>query len=219
VTNRFFAKRREGRVAAAREIVDVALTQTYYTNPTASQFDRSFQSAFSGAAPSNFSPIALSVRAIPSNNLNATLRAEFDSRSHALLTISADSSYAMTGLLQTTFGWSKTLSTPALSPAAPPVSTLYHAINTSTTIHTSDNRYGGTYSFNYDVLRGSMLQQRISGYYNAQCCGLAFDYQTYSFGTSTLYGVPSDHRFLMSFTLAGLGNFSPFNGGMGGVPR
>ena len=30
---------------------------------------------------------------------------------------------------------------------------------------------------------------------------------------------PSDHRFFLSFTLAGLGNFSPFNGAMGGVPR
>jgi hypothetical protein len=31
--------------------------------------------------------------------------------------------------------------------------------------------------------------------------------------------VPSDHRFFLSFTLAGLGNFSPFNGAMSGVPR
>ena len=31
--------------------------------------------------------------------------------------------------------------------------------------------------------------------------------------------VPSDHRFFLSFTLAGLGNFSPFSGAMSGVPR
>jgi hypothetical protein len=31
--------------------------------------------------------------------------------------------------------------------------------------------------------------------------------------------VASDHRFFLSFTLAGLGNFSPFNGAMSGVPR
>jgi hypothetical protein len=31
--------------------------------------------------------------------------------------------------------------------------------------------------------------------------------------------VPADHRFFLSFTLAGLGNFSPFNGALSGVPR
>jgi hypothetical protein len=35
----------------------------------------------------------------------------------------------------------------------------------------------------------------------------------------TTFAVPSDHRFFLSFTLAGLGNFSPFNGGLSGVPR
>jgi len=49
------------------------------------------------------------------------------------------------------------------------------------------------------------------------CCGLAFEYQTVNFGSNS--SVPSDHRFFMSFTLAGLGNFSPFNGALGGVPR
>jgi LPS-assembly protein len=226
LTNRFFAKRREGRVAAAREILDVEVTQTYYTQPAASQVDPGYVSSFSGGAPSNFSPIALSVRAIPSNSLNTTVRAEFDSHSRALRTISANSSYALTGLLQTTLGWSKTLSTTnPSSPVPPPVpagTTLYHSLNSSTTIHTRDSRYGGVYSFSYDVLNSSMLQQRISGYYNAQCCGVAFEYQTFgfgSFGATSFSPVSSDHRFFLSFTLAGLGNFSPFNGAMGGVPR
>jgi hypothetical protein len=35
----------------------------------------------------------------------------------------------------------------------------------------------------------------------------------------SLLPIASDHRFFMSFTLAGLGNFSPFNGAMSGVPR
>ena len=92
-----------------------------------------------------------------------------------------------------------------------------------------------------------MMNQRISGFYNAQCCGIAFEYQNYHCGDRTAdevvvvlilnaqccgiafeyqnyhYFVGStiaaDHRFFMSFTLAGLGNFSPFNGALGGVPR
>jgi len=35
----------------------------------------------------------------------------------------------------------------------------------------------------------------------------------------SIIGIPADHRFFLSFTLAGLGNFSPFNGAMSGVPR
>ena len=97
---------------------------------------------------------------------------------------------------------------------------LDHYVNASSTAHTKDNRFGGVYSFNYDLLHSAMLQQRISGFYNAQCCGLAFEYQTFNFGgISAFAAVPSDHRFFLSFTLAGLGNFSPFNGAMSTVPR
>jgi len=78
---------------------------------------------------------------------------------------------------------------------------------------------GGIYSFNYDVLHGLMQSQRMSYFYNAQCCGIAFEYQTYNFGASSTSPVPADHRFFISFTLAGLGNFSPFNGALSGVPR
>ena len=85
-------------------------------------------------------------------------------------------------------------------------------------MHTADNRFGGVYSFNYDVLRSTMLQSRMSAFYNAQCCGIAFEYQRYNFPAGA-FVMPSDHRFFLSFTLAGLGNFSPFNGAMSGVPR
>ena len=45
-----------------------------------------------------------------------------------------------------------------------------------------------------------MLQQRITGFYNAQCCGVAFEYQTYNYGGVSSFVVPSDHRFFLSFT-------------------
>jgi hypothetical protein len=96
---------------------------------------------------------------------------------------------------------------------------LDHYVNGSTNVHTRDNRVGSVYSFNYDVLKSYVQQQRVSAYYNAQCCGLAFEFQTYNFGAGSLSPIPADHRFFLSFTLAGLGNFSPFNGALGGVPR
>jgi len=45
-------------------------------------------------------------------------------------------------------------------------------------------------------------------------------YQTFNYGgLGSLSPIPADHRFFLSFTLAGIGNFSPFNGAMSNVPR
>ena len=93
------------------------------------------------------------------------------------------------------------------------------SVNGSSNVHTRDNRYGAQYSFNYNVRQALLLQQQITGFYNAQCCGLAFQYQTYNYGSSSFFPVAADRRFFLSFTLAGLGNFSPFNGALSGVPR
>ena len=90
-------------------------------------------------------------------------------------------------------------------------------VTASMTLHTRDNHVGGIYSFNYDVLHGLMQSQRMSYFYNAQCCGIAFEHQIYNFPAGSF--LRSDRRFFLSFTLAGLGNFSPFNGALSGVPR
>jgi LPS-assembly protein len=213
ITNRFFAKRRTspGRPTVSSEILDVQVEQTYYTNPFAATVDPRYSSSFTtAAAVSNFSPIALTVRAVPTSQINGSLRAEFDSHTHTLRTISATGTYAMTGLLTTSVTWSKSASQPV--PGNPVVQTIDQYINQTTSVHTRDNQYGAAYQFNYDILHSQLLQQRMSGYYNAQCCGIAFEYQTSNF-------IATDHRFFLSFTLAGLGNFSPFNGAMSGVPR
>jgi hypothetical protein len=86
-------------------------------------------------------------------------------------------------------------------------------------VRTRDNKYGAIYSFTYDIFHSAMIQQKMSGFYNAQCCGIAFEYQTFRFVSNSITPIAADHRFFMSFTLAGLGNFSPFSGALSGVPR
>jgi LPS-assembly protein len=219
VTNRFYAKRREGQRSLAREIVDVMLTQTYYTQAQASQYDPQYSTSFTGAPPSNFSPILLSVRAMPTNEVNVALRAEVDSRYLALRQISAGGGYSWTGRVQLNASWSKKAFIAQL-PGYNDPNYLDQSINLSSNVHTKDNRLGGTYSFSFDALHSTMLQQRVSAFYNAQCCGVAAEYQTFNFGgVSAVPGISQDHRFFLSFTLAGLGNFSPFNGVMSGIPR
>jgi LPS-assembly protein len=220
LNNRFYAKRSPapGQPAVAREIFDVTLSQSYYTNAAQSVRDPRYQtSLLSGQVPSNYSPIALNIRAMPATAISATVNADFDSHYHELRTISAQAGFN-NPILQASLGWSKRAFIAELADFNQP-SRLDHTINGSTNLRTRDNKYGTQYSFTYDVLRGGFTQQRVTGFYNAQCCGLAMEYQTYNYGVGANVPIPSDHRFFMSFTLAGLGNFSPFNGALGGVPR
>ena len=220
LANRFYGKLRgvPGQLAQAREIFNVELTQTYYTDQNAAQYDSRYATSFTGAPPSNFSPVALNIRAMPTNDVSANVRAEFDSVYHKLRTISANGIYAWTGRVQSTVGWSKRAFIKELAGFNDP-NYLDHYLNVTSSARTLDNRFGGIYGFNYDLLRSSMLNQRLSLFYNAQCCGLAFEYQTYNLSSFSARGIPADRRFFLSFTLAGLGNFSPFNGALSGVPR
>jgi LPS-assembly protein len=233
LNNRFYAKRKvtPGGIAQSREIFDVELSQSYYTNQDAAQYDTQYQTTLGLVAqiPTHFSPIALNFRALPTDAVNANLRAEFDARYHGLRTISAQGSYSWTNRVQVTGGWSKRgyiAEIPAFNdcrvvqiPFTCTPSSLDQAINAASTMHTKDNKVGATLSFTYDILRKYMQQERMSLFYNAQCCGIALEYQTYNFGGSSSSPIPADHRFFLSFTLAGLGNFSPFNGALSGVPR
>jgi hypothetical protein len=57
----------------------------------------------------------------------------------------------------------------------------------------------------------------MTAYYNAQCCGVGIEYQTYNYGSGFAgQGITEDHRFNVSFTLAGVGTFSNLFGAFGG---
>jgi hypothetical protein len=74
-------------------------------------------------------------------------------------------------------------------------------------------------SFHYDISKEYFLQRRFTVYYNAQCCGVAVDYQIYDFsgyGSSYALPIPKDTRFNIAITLAGVGTFSNFFGALGG---
>src|SRR5205823_2076789 len=175
------------------------IRQTYYTNAQASQYDARYNTSLNSQAPNNYSPVAINIRTAPSASVNATVGAEIDSHYRKLRQLSANASYSWTNRVQTTLGWSKRFLIEGLSGFNTP-DALNQAITLSTNARTRDNRYGTVYSMNYDVLRSQLIQQRISGFYNAQCCGIALEYQRYNYGNVS-YVVPSDHRFFLSFTL------------------
>src|SRR5438093_11270496 len=92
-----------------------------------------------------------------------------------------------------------------------------HYLNSSTMVRKPGNAFDAAYNFNLDVKNGDFLNQSIIAHYNSQCCGIAVEYQKFNFGTRAgAVGVPRDHRFNLSFTLAGIGTFSDLFGAVGG---
>ena len=171
--------------------------------------------------PSNFSPIALSIRAVPNNALNASFRAEFDSRYHNLRTVSATGSYAVTSVLQTNLTWSK-----AASVQDPTTPGIFKSIDQSISAkpdaaHQGQSLRRRLLASNYDIFRHSMLHAADLRLLQHAVLrpGVRVSDTTTTAPSAAWSASPSDRRFFLSFTLAGLGNFSPFNGAMSGVPR
>jgi hypothetical protein len=109
LNNRFYAKRKFGATSQAQEIVNVAITQSYYSDERQAQYDRSTPQPAQRRAANHYSPISLSVRATPSVNFNSTFRAEFDSR-YRLRTMNVQGNHNWTGRIQSSVGWASGIS-------------------------------------------------------------------------------------------------------------
>lgn len=191
--------------SAPRELLTLTVNQSYYTDPAARGSDVSYQGNQAASATSRFSPIAVVARSAPTMHTTASVRMEFDQEDFTLRTIGASggSNYRMA---QVNVGWTRTNYENQFTQSA---------LNASSTFNFRDGRSGGTYAFDWDISRGYLIQQRWIGFYNAQCCGITFEYQQFKFAQS-IAGVPQDRRFNVGFTLAGIGTFSNFFGAFGG---
>jgi hypothetical protein len=196
----------------------VSITQTYYTDEKAAQFDQYYRTSFTGPAPSHFSPVSIQARVAPTLETLGSFRAEYDTQFSAFRSLGADATIVLRDRLQSTIGWSQRRFIEGL-PGFNDPNQLDHYLNQSTLWRTRDNRFGTHYSFNYDVRLSSFLQQRIMAYYNAQCCGFSVEYQMFDLSRLGVRApVTEDRRFNFSFTLAGIGSFSNFFGALGGAP-
>ncbi|MBI4475734.1 MAG: LPS-assembly protein LptD [Acidobacteria bacterium] len=212
VTNRVFAKLRAGPNAGnAREVVSLNVTQTYYSDARASQFDRQFGTSFTGTQPAKLSPVSLNLRFSPNEVTGGNLNAEYDTKFMALRTVGANGTYAYKERIYQVAGWSQRRFIKGLS-GFDDRNSLEHYLNSATTFQFRDNEFGGIYLFNYDLTKNAFLQQRIVGYYNAQCCGITAEFQVV--GTSRV----KDKRFNVAFSLAGIGTFSNLLGALSGAP-
>jgi hypothetical protein len=219
LTNRLFARRPSPGAAAgspgmAREILTVDIRQTYYSNARASAFDPNYDSSVT--RPNPYSPVQINVNARPTDAGNGQFSLEFDSEHKALRSMSA-STFVASRQVFVRGGWHKRFVIPGLQGFDDPRFAT-HYIYADTSLRTRANRFGGTYAFNLDLLNHRLVQQRIIAYYNAQCCGVSFDYQTRGLPTP-IGGTQTERTFGISFTLAGIGSFSNPFGSFGGGDR
>ena len=195
--------------SAPRELLTASVTQTYYTDQRASSFDPTYSSSYvdtgGGRAPSNYSPISMQVRTQPTQLVGASVRTEYDYTSKKMLSLSSGGDFT-TPTTQVRLAWSKSLS--SFYPT--------NSVNGSTRLNLMGGRLGGDYSINWDIQRDVVIQQRVTAFYNAQCCGIIVEYQQYNPGGFSGTSYPQDRRFNLGFTLAGIGTFSNFFGNMGG---
>lgn len=219
LANKLLARRRgpagpDGTPAPGivREILSVELGQSYYTDARAALYDTTYQSgASTNTVKGVFSPLLLTAVSRPVDTASVQFRMEIDAKYRKVREYGATGTIA-SGHVVGSGGWSKRLVIPGLP--------FYDAanerqfLNGTITMRTADNRLGGTYGMNLDVKNKGFLQQRIMASYNSQCCGVSVDWQAIS--TPLYPGIPTDRRFGISFTLAGIGSFSNPMGSFGG---
>ena len=212
LNNRLYVKK-----TTSREIANVALMQSYYTNEAAATYDRTQSSGYGTTQPTHYGPVILAARAAPTDRIQGDFRTEWDPTAHTLRTFSSSGIANVSDWLQTTVTWSRRRFIPNLPGYNDPASAT-HFLSATANVHRMGNRIGGAYTFNYDLKQDTFLQQRLTAYYNSQCCGIAVEYQAFNYAGSFVapQGLTQDHRFNVSFTLAGVGTFSNLFGAFGG---
>jgi len=221
LTNRVLVRKdKEGQPqsGAPREFLNVSIRQTYYTDANASKYDQSYSYGFNTRAPNAFSPVSIVARATPTMPLGIDYRMEYDPLAvpggPKLLGMGLNGLFRTTDI-NASGGWSRTAN--AQTSPTGVVTDARNLVQAATDFRLRHSNFGGIVSFQYDITQSTLLSQRYVGFYNAQCCGVSFEYQAVDYPNN--FYLAKDRRFNMSFTLAGVGSFSNFFGAFGGATR
>jgi hypothetical protein len=216
LSNQIWARRRQANgPAIGRQIFGVGVSQSYYTDSTTASYDQQYQSTQGGQAPSHFSPLLLDATASPTDRVTGQMRVEYDTQFKAVRTVSSGANMDWS-LARVNVSWTRQFYVPELQ-GFNDKTLLAHSLGVNTTVKTRDNGLSGSWSWNYDFTNKYTLQQRFTGTYNTQCCGVAAEFQTRFLGANGIRGVVNDRLFTISFTLAGIGTFANPLGAFGGA--
>lgn len=196
------------RPGVTRQILTVDLMQSYYSNALAARYDSQYQSVSAGS----FGPLRLQASTRPADRVTGQFGMEIDAKYRAVTILSA------TGRLESdrtelTLNWSKRRRIRDV----PEYQYESHFLSGGTRVRSRTNHVGGEYRFTIDMGNRRWVQQRVLAYYNSQCCGVSVDWQQIDSPLLSARGVPTNHQFGISFTLAGVGSFANPLGSFGGA--
>jgi LPS-assembly protein len=208
LTNRFLARKSgQGPQASAREFAVVSLSQSYYSDARASRVDPAYVTSFSGGAEHKLSPWSLAAHAAPAANVDGGMRLEYDQYDKQILSLGMSGRVSLRDRFQATTGWSRQRLNETQFNNYMTFGSSFRGLN---------GKIGGFFGFDYDFFRETLLQRRIQANYNAQCCGVAVEFQTRNYPfADPRFITPKDRRFNITFTLAGIGTFSNMLGMFG----
>jgi lipopolysaccharide assembly outer membrane protein LptD (OstA) len=210
LANRWTAGR--GSQTSSKEILRASISQSYFSNLLAAAYGQQDSSTglYNAPAASPFSPVSVNITGHPVDSASASFTTRYDTHFHTLREFGVSGGLSRP-LVQVNAGWNKRNLIPGL-PGYDSPDSVTNYLNTSASLTHPNKHFGGSYAANLDIKFSRFLQQRYLVYYNSQCCGISFDYQTVGAGL----GLPSDRRFGFSFTLAGIGSFANPFGSFGG---
>ena len=180
-----------------RRVFSIDVGQTYYSNAQAGAIDPQYATQNA----TTFTPVQVTAELSPTDDINGRFQMSYNTTARAVQAYSAQTNLRLKHL-DLRGQWSKSFALPGVSPFAS------HFLGATGQLSLKEGRYMGSYGFNWDVVRNTLLQQRVMASVNAQCCGITVDYQIINVGHIGLSTAATDRRFGVSFTLAGIGSFS-----------
>jgi hypothetical protein len=140
------------------------------------------------------------------------MRMEYNAQLDQFETIQVNGGVNLNNRVVTNVGWSQRKYVYIVNPALQPPNNF---LSSQTNLNFGGGKVGGTYSFDVNLSDMAMVQQRIGFFYNAQCCGIGIEYQSFNYPNVSRFIISKDRRFNISFTLAGVGTFSNILGAFG----
>lgn len=202
LANRLLAKR-PSMGGQAVEVASITLQQTYYSNSAAAPADTSYQSA---PTQSPFSPVAISINVRPTTKVGGTASLAFNTKFKAFQQASAGVGVNASAV-NANVSWSKTFFVEGL-PGYDNKAFLNQAITTSASYRSPDNHLSSRWNWSYDFQNKHQLDRGVVVSYMSQCCGVAAEYHTRYVGAFSST-TPQNRIFKLSFSLGGIGTFSP----------
>ncbi len=165
LTNRVMVRKDrpgEPQAGAPRELLNVSVRQSYYTDANASKFDPNYSYGYNNRGANPFSPISLVARATPVMPLAIDYRLEYDSEAlpdnPKLLGMSLNGTLR-TQAVNMTGGWTRQAFATTTSTGI--VTNANNFVQSQAELKLKQSRFGGLVTFQYDISKSIAGQPAV----------------------------------------------------------